>query len=296
MSTAPRACPRNPVLALLSFTAACSLVLVACAGGGGDAPSETRRQTFQVGGAPSLSIDLQSGALRLVPGPDGAVTVEAVLRDAPKVTYGVTQNGDSIAITSTVAGASLTDVLSFRVSRGVDLTITAPAATTVEFKTLTGGAELRGLASSGSLSSGRGDISLLQLEGKYAATTNSGDIRVEEHDGSLELETKNGDVDILESSGTFQARTAYGRMAFSGSIAAGGANHLESADGRVFVTLLAARDLNVEASGDSIDLSAPESFRTTTRQGNRVAGVIGSGATPVTIRSSRGSLDLKITE
>jgi DUF4097 and DUF4098 domain-containing protein YvlB len=226
----------------------------------------------------------------------GTLTIDATLRDASNVQYEASQSGDNVTIRSTVSSASVTDVLSFRVNRGADLKVTAPPATTIQFETLTGAVELRGLTASGSLKTSNGDISLVELNGKYTATTNNGDISVSKHDGSLEGETRNGDFDILESSGTFQAKTGYGRMAFRGSIAPGGANHLESGEGRVFVTLQAAKDLAVEASGDNVELSAPASFRTTTKQNNRVVGTIGSGATAVTIRSARGSLNLQISE
>jgi DUF4097 and DUF4098 domain-containing protein YvlB len=293
MSTGSGAHPVPRALILLTLL---SGWLLACAGSTTDVPTESRRQSFTVGPAPALAINLQSGALRVEAGPEGTITLDATLRDASRVQYELEQTGDTVSLRSTVSGASLTDVLSFRVNRGIDLKVTAPPATTIQFETLTGSVELRGLASSGTLKTGNGDINLVEVEGKFTATTGGGDISVSRHDGSLEVETRSGDLDILESSGTFQAKTGYGRMAFRGTVAPGGANHLESGEGRVFVTLQAAKDLTVEASGDSVDLNAPPSFKTTTKQNNRVSGTIGSGATTVTIRSARGSLDLQITE
>lgn len=242
-----------------------------------------------------LAIKLQLGAVRVIGGPEGVIKVDATLRDPARVQYAATQTESSIDITSTVSGTSLGDVAAFRVNRGADLSITAPGKTRITVETLGGAIELRGIEASASGHTGGGSITIVDVSGEVTLDTSRGDVTVERFKGRLDVATEDGSVDVLESSGRFKARTGYGRVTFRGELMSSGMeNSLESADGRMFVTLTNARDLRVDARASTVRFEAPSGFNATSQTDARVEGTLGTGVTPITLRASNGALDLEI--
>jgi hypothetical protein len=270
------------------------VVLLACAGGGVE--MRTYSQRFDVDGAVELMVNSQSGRVVIKPGSEDAVVVEALLRDPDRVELEVRQEGNRIEIEVVVAGISITDVAGFRVDRGADLTITAPQATAVEIKTLTGAIDLNGLTLGGSLETGSGGIRLQALRGSYKATTGRGELEVSNFAGALDAASGSGGVVVESASGQFNLKTAYGRFSFEGSLAAGGSNHLESGDGRVIVTVSGAADLSLDIRAAGVRLMAPVSFTASTRASDHIQGTSGSGATVLMVRAGNGTADVTLRE
>jgi DUF4097 and DUF4098 domain-containing protein YvlB len=211
------------------------------------------------------------------------------------VQYAATQTATGVDITSTVSGTSIGDVAAFRVNRGADVSITVPSKTSISIETLGGVIDVRNLEATVTGHTGGGAITIVDASGEITLDTSRGDVTVERFNGALSVESDDGNVDVLESSGSIMARTGYGRVTFRGELNATGAeNRLESADGRMFITLTNARDLRIDARASTVRLKAPTAFSATTQTDSRVEGTLGSGSVPVTLRASNGALDLEI--
>lgn len=282
--------------ALLLLCGLCFGALGALACAGGEVPTEIRRQQFEAGAAPKLVVRSQSGSVSVRAGAEGMLGLEALLRDPSRVRFETRLEGDTLFIDVEVAGTSLTDVATFRVTRGADITLTAPPATAVSIETLTGGIALHGLTAGGRGRTGNGKLVLQGLRGHYAFETARGDIEGAALDGSFQLRTASGQVSLTDVRGEFAASTSYGRLTFSGSLAAGGRSILESGDGRVIVQLRQAGGTSLSVSGGGVRVTGPPTLVATVSSNNRFEGSLGAGDTTLTVRATNGSVDVTLTE
>ncbi len=270
---------------------ACALFLgIACAGG--EVPTATLTESFEVGERPRVAVESQHGDIRVVGGPAGQVRVDAVLRDPDKVTYRVFQEGDTVRVEVRLAGISFGDVVAFNVDRSADLTITVPAATNLELETLSGAIELRGLEASGAVRTANGEIKLIESRGEFSVRTGNGGIEVAAFEGDLNLESDNGSVAILDVSGVFNAMIGNGRLTFRGELDLGSRNRLETRDGRISFVLIDPANLALDAKGENGNVDVDLPLTRSVDERRHVVGSLGTGETELVLRATDAAIEV----
>ena len=275
---------------LIPLGAAILILGIACAGG--EVPTATRTASFDVGEAPRVEVESQKGDIRVIGGPAGQIRVDAVLRAPGKVTYRVFQEGDTVRVEVSLAGISFGDVVGFNVDRGADLTITVPAATSLELETLSGAIELSGLEARGSVRTANGKVKLLDTRGDFTLSTGNGGIEVAAFEGDLHLEAGNGSVSILDSSGVFEARVGNGRLTFRGELAVGSLNRFETRNGRISFLLVDPVDLSLDAKSDNGDVDVDLSLARSVDERRHVVGSLGRGETELVLRATNAAIEV----
>lgn len=202
-----------------------------------------RRESFSVGASPVLEARLASGAVRVVEGADGAVTVSIEGRDTDRFT--VEQVGDRIVVEQP------SGVL--RWGR-FEVTVTAP----------------RGLAVEATLASADLDISLPLRElradvvsGDVRATEVSGDVRMKTASGDVRLGDVEGDVGVASASGDVRIGTIAGKAEVSTASgdcaleAVGRSASVRTASGDIVVSRFEGADLRAQSMSGDVRIGFP---------------------------------------
>jgi DUF4097 and DUF4098 domain-containing protein YvlB len=177
----------------------------------------------------------------------------------------------------------------------------------VMLEAASGDATVLGL-SAGHLRVQSGDLRVQNVTGPLDARTSSGDLTVGDAGDSLVLETVSGDLEVdrapagiraTSTSGEIEVSRARGRVdleSVSGGIHATlergtVAAHLETSSGDIRVRLAGLPcELDAQTSSGDIETAVAMQIREVTRR--RVAGRVGSGDTPVRLRTSSGDIDV----
>ena len=203
----------------------------------------TRRETYAVGGSPVLEARLTSGDLRVVVGPDGAVTVTVDGRDTDR--FNVEQVGDRIVVEQP-SGV-------IRWGR-YEITVTAPAGlavraklTSADMDTSLALRELRADVASGDLRCG--DVS-----GDVRVKSASGDVRVGDVAGDVEVASASGDVHVGVIGGKAEVTTASGDCALE---AVARSASVRSASGDIVVARFDGPDLRAQSMSGDVRIGFP---------------------------------------
>jgi len=282
---------RWPVVSLMAVSVAVALAMVVLAVTGcASGPTETRDDTFTVSGVPRIIVKSGNGFIRLnTSGTGNTVRVEATLRDAPRVEYEVSQDGDTITIEAkTQRGWTI-----FRHNPKAEITITAPAMADIDFDTSNGDVEAAGVEGSGRIHTSNGKIVLRNMKGDFDGRTSNGDLDVDTVEGTVTLETSNGDVVVHGLKGEVDVNTSNGRISISGEIVPGGHNRLSTSNGDVDVTFLGTASVNLDASTSNGKVESDIPVETTTFGSKRIVGKIGNGDADLYIRTSNGDVRIR---
>ena len=254
-----------------------SILLLTAAGCSSAAPTETRDDNFTVGDSVMLVVESFNGYIEINAGTDNEVRVEATLRNAPKVTYELSQDGDTITVSAQRTGKRVIGR-----SPGADITITAPARTDVELDTSNGRIELHGIEGSGYLRTSNGEIVL----------RNPG-IDIDNMEGTAVFDTSNSSVDLQNVSGTIDVETSNGGISFSGEMTAGGSNRLKTSNGSVEVELRGTPSVSIDASTSNGKVKSDIPILATVTEKEHLVGIIGEGEADLRIRTSNGSVTIR---
>jgi DUF4097 and DUF4098 domain-containing protein YvlB len=263
-------------------------VLLVMAAGCTVGPTEEVDQTFPVGDSPSVIVDSDNSEVEVRAGDDGEVRVQATLRDANKLSYEVSQEGDTITVEVEIEGG-------FRLgtSPSADLTITVPASTDVEIRTSNGAIELRGIEGTCSLRSSNGRVSLKDVKGDFEGGTSNGRIEIEDMAGTADLNTSNGQINAGNVTGVFDLSTSNGKVIFSGELTAGGSNRLVSSNGDVTVELEGTPSVSLEAETSNGKVKSELEITATVTGDKHLVGTIGDGEADLYVRTSNGDVTIK---
>jgi len=248
-------------------------------------PTETREDSFAITGQPRIVIKSENGNIEVNAGSGNEVLIEANLRDAPRVSYEVSQTGDIITVDVKVGRHWW-----FWGMGGADITVKTPVETTLELNTSNGFIELHGIKGSGWIESSNGRLVLDDVKGDFEGRTSNGRIEVEAMEGSAFLRTSNGSVNIKTSSGEFDVQTSNGSISFDGNMTAGGSNRLVTSNGNVDVRLLGTPSVVLDAETSNGDVSSELPILATVTKEDRLVGEIGLGEADLYIRTSNGNV------
>jgi DUF4097 and DUF4098 domain-containing protein YvlB len=199
---------------------------------GGGVEGARIERTFDVGTAPTLTVDNVAGNLIVRSGDGTEIRVVAVKRaplltDLERIEVRITPQEGALRI-ETTRPRTLT-------SASVDLTITAPAGARLDLSTGSGKVEVSGfdhgaqihtgsgnvvaqdLAGEVALHTGSGSLTIGEFVGRLKADTGSGGIQVRGMDGELEAHTGSGSLNVTEATGPARLSTGSGGVDYQGS-------------------------------------------------------------------------------
>ena len=240
---------------------------LAAACGSFNGETETREDTFVVGGSPSLVVNNDNGRVAVKAGSDSSVTVKAILRNPNRVEYEISQVGGAIIIE---AKSDSRGVFDFGESPGVDLEITAPSSTMLELLTSNGDVDVHGLHKSGVVRTSNGAIVAADVVGVFELSTSNGKVTVDQSEGTFNIESSNGQID-------FEAEL--------------------TANGSVAIKLLGTPNLKLDVSTGNGSIKTDLPIRLTSELDERhVIGTIGDRDAELAelfVRTSNGSVQIK---
>lgn len=163
-----------------------------------------------------------------------------------------------------------------------------------------------------------GSVALTGLEGELALTTGDGNVTLDHLSGNLHLKSGDGRVRITDAAGALEARTSDGSLTVGGvfhvltlhtsdsalevNLLPGtkltAASSIQTSDGPVTVRVPAdfAADLDVHTSDGHVDCALPltmDHFHSNGGEGHQLHGRLNGGGTPLTIRTSDGSVKIE---
>jgi DUF4097 and DUF4098 domain-containing protein YvlB len=253
---------------LVLVLASAVLASAACVGDGAFT-TETRDDSFTVGGSAVLVVSSENGKIEVVAGSDDEVRVQATLRGVERIDYDVSQDGNTITLEAKVhSGWSIGN-------RGADIVITAPASTDVDLTSSNGMVSVEGIEGSGRLATSNGMVSLKDVKGDFEGTTSNGRAELQGVTGEFDVETSNGDI------------------SFSGNFTAGSSNKLVTSNGKVDVELLGTPSLELDASTSNGDITCEFPITATVTGDDQLVGTIGDGEADLLISSSNGDVTIR---
>ncbi len=257
--------------------------------------SDTRDDVLTVGESPRLVVNVENGriAVEADDDNDNEIHVEARLKNASRVDYRVTQDGDTVRVEARKKGkASLFGFLSMNTS--VEITVTTPRNTNVELTSSNGRIELTEVENSGTLQTSNGRIIMESIKGDFEATTSNSKIELHNAEGSATLRTSNGQIVMEGVKGDFDAQTSNGSISFSGEMAPGGDNQMKTSNGKVRVNLQGTPSLKIDATTSNGSITTELSnMAASIEEKNRLVGTIGDGEAQLVIQTSNGSVSIE---
>jgi hypothetical protein len=270
-------------------------------------------EAFQPGGR--LDFDNRNGTVEIAGWDRNSIDVSGT-KYAPsheqlgRVTINVTVNGSNASVS-----ASLPDT--FGGNYGAKFLIRVPRQTVLgREKTTNGGVSVEYLTGGGVMMSTNGRVFLARDTGDYEATTTNGSIEYEECEGSMQAHTTNGAIRGRLKSGAIEAHSRNGSIdvtilkpldgkAFRVSTTNGGitlvlaefhSNPIEAKTTNGSVRLRVPADTNASVTGDTSLASITNDFTlsgTVDISKHHISGQLGSGGTPISIRTTTGGIHLE---
>lgn len=162
--------------------------------------SGARRESFEVGGRPTVELNLPSGTARFLSGEPGVVEVLVEGRNADE--FVVEEVGGRISLRTPGRLRSRWD--------SFDVTILTPAGTDVEVRAASADVEARVELGSLEVEVASGDLRVGDVSGDAAVRSASGDLEIGTVGGDLVVNTASGDIALREAKGRARLNTASG--------------------------------------------------------------------------------------
>lgn len=253
-------------------------------------PRASEEHVFAVGGAPRLTIKSFNGRIGLRAGKDGEVRVEAKIRNPSRVEYRTWQEGDNIFVEARRSnGFSLIPR-----PAGANISITAPADSTIDLATSNGRIEIKDIHGSGPVHTSNGRIVMDNVRGEHEVHTSNGRIVIDGMEGDADVQTTNGSINIKRMHGAVKAASSNGSISFEGELPEGSVSRFETSNGSVKVRLQGEPDARVTARTSNGRVNANLPLQSVSTQGrSHIEGVAGNGSGELVIRTTNGSINIE---
>ena len=172
--------------------------------------SDSRHETFDVGGRPRIEVSLPSGDIVFLPGESGKVEVDVEGRNAEDLA--IEQRGGRILLRTP-------DGLGSR-WESFDVTVRTPAGAEVDVRAASADVDVQVALGSLGARLASGDIRVGEIEGDATLESASGDVELGEVGGNLDVSTASGDVQLGRAGGRVVVHTASGRARLGNVLAA----------------------------------------------------------------------------
>jgi len=259
----------------------------------------TTDQTFAVTGAPTISLQDHNGTITVTRGAENSVVVHATKRAATddllaKLQVNIQQDGNRITIDTT--GDNFSGFGFFGHNRMmVDYQIQVPAHVDLgPIRSSNGRIHITGIAGQFDLSTSNGIITAQDVDGTVSAQTANGRVSVTGGRGMLRLNSSNGIVEVQNVQATgLDLSTSNGRVSFTGSLAPGSKNSVETSNGTVSMVLPpdSALTVDLRSGNGSVNVGFPVTANGQNKR-NAVQGVINRPDADLTVHTGNGSITL----
>jgi DUF4097 and DUF4098 domain-containing protein YvlB len=264
MSTFPTSVPLAPALLALGALAlgGCEVNLNT----EGFTSKDTR--TFQVSGAPELTIETFDGAIEIHSWDRREVEVQIEKRAMDQslidgMTVEAEQQGDRVTLR--VTGPSRVEprgfTVGYHISTAARLLVAVPRESHIVARTDDGAIRIEDVSGRVSLRTGDGRVTVERVSGELEVRTGDGAIRVERAEGRLDLETSDGGITVEARPAALRVKSGDGtiRVQVHGDSVMADNWDIETGDGSVTLTLPAAfaADLDAETRDGSVRVSHP---------------------------------------
>jgi hypothetical protein len=142
------------------------------------------------------------------------------------------------------------------------------------------------------LTTSGGSLQLMELQGNIKAVTSGGSITGRTIDGELSTRTSGGSISLTGLSCSLEASTSAGRMEIS-MHKLGKYLRLDNSGGSINLQIPAASSVDLRLSGNRVNSGTLKNFDGVIQQ-DEISGKLNGGGTPITARSSSGSVTLSM--
>lgn len=228
--------------------------------------SDSRRETFEVGGRPGIDVNLPSGDVVFLPGEKG--TVEVIIEGRHADDLVVEQRGGRIVLRTSDRSVGRWD--------SFDVTVRTPAGADLEVRAASADVDIQVALGSLGANLASGDIRAGEIEKDATVESASGDVELGEVGGNLAVSTASGDVALGRADGRVEMHTASGEVRL-GSVLATLSVSTQSGD--LEVEHYEGEDLECNSTSGDVRIGLP-SGRTLDVDLNTVSGDIRSDFSP----------------
>jgi DUF4097 and DUF4098 domain-containing protein YvlB len=228
--------------------------------------SDSRRETFEVGGRPGIEVNLPSGDVVILPGEND--TVEFLIEGRHADDLVVEQRGGKIVLRISDGSVSRWD--------SFDVTVRTPAGADLEVRVASADVDVQVALGSLGANLASGNIKVAEIENHATIESASGDVELGEVGGSLAVSTASGDVMLRRADGRAEMHTASGEIRL-GSVLASLSVSTQSGDFEV--EHLGSGDLECNSTSGDVRIGLPPG-RTLDVDLNTVSGDIRSDFSP----------------
>ncbi len=137
-----------------------------------------------------------------------------------------------------------------------------------------------------------GGIEGSSLDGAVHAESSGGSIELQKVTGDIDAETSGGGIRIVDAGGRVHADTSGGSIEASFTKGNSRGGSLETSGGGIEVSLDAAADLAIDASGNSVKSDVPITVHGEISRGN-LQGTLGKGGNTLRLHTSGGSVRIQ---
>jgi DUF4097 and DUF4098 domain-containing protein YvlB len=250
---------------ILMVAALLVVMLPALALSGGSVRKVEKSFDLKKGG--NLNLDIDLGGDIMIEGWDrDEVSVKVIIsgkhRDDVELDFDKTKSGLEIKA----------DIDHDRDTRAsCDFVIKVPAKFDIEFQTMGGDVEIRGVEGEVSGETMGGDVEFENLKGYLAVTTMGGDIIVSDSEVDGKVKTMGGDVDITDVKGDLKGSTMGGDVTYANVVRSG-----DSDDDEIVISTMggdlaldyAGKNIKAKTYGGDIEVTKAEKVNVTTMGGN----------------------------
>lgn len=263
------------------------------------------KDVVRVGAGTAVLVDMDIGNIVVRTGRAGEVRyeLERWLRDGndrdlreaiARHDFKVEQRGSDLYVTSRYDRNERRFRWGSQRSMRIDLVITVPESSDVDFKTGAGNVEVYQVAGRIEGSSGAGNISIERVKGQVDVSTGAGNIDVRGGSGQVDVQTGAGNVSLVGVMGSVYARSGAGNIHAEITRQPDRDCRLESGAGNVTVELDDDIAMSVDAHASMGSASTDFALATEGRwMSKSFSGNINGGGPELYLRSGVGSVELK---
>lgn len=260
------------------------------------AASAPLHRTLKVADGGTLKIDADMGAIHVVPGASGSVTVDVKRTGNDDEVKAYVVNIDQSSNSVTIKGDYDRPSHWFNWSSNLDVeyTVSVPSRFNVDLKTSGGDIRVGDLAGEVVAKTSGGEIELGRISGNVVGRTSGGDANIVSAGGTLDLKTSGGSISIGSAAQTVDANTSGGSIEVK---QASGDVKLHTSGGSIDVSE-ALGSVQADTSGGSINVRLARQPRGDSRFATSGGGVTVAFAPNVAVnidaRTSGGDVDSTI--
>jgi DUF4097 and DUF4098 domain-containing protein YvlB len=164
--------------------------------------SDSRRETFEVGGRPGIEVNLPSGDVVFLPGEKGTVEFLIEARHADDLV--VERRGGRIVLRTSDRSVSRWD--------SFDVTVRTPAGADLEVRAASADVDVQVALRSLAARLASGDIRVGEIEDEATVESASGAVELGEVGGNLAVSTASGDIALRRADRRVEMHTASGEI------------------------------------------------------------------------------------